>query len=112
MSGVMNDIALQYPAACPNWASLLADKAFPFYTVVICGPEAVKRSQEIRLPGYPNLFFCGGAREDNLPLTTGRFVSGKTMIYLCSGSECRLPTESTEAVKHFLLTLSSPLQGI
>jgi uncharacterized protein len=99
---IIKDKAIQHPAAFANWAAVMMDQVYPFYTVAVAGPDALKTAREIKKQRHPSLLFCGSETESDLPILKDRFVSGKTMIYLCSGSECKLPTDSAEQVMNFL----------
>ena len=99
---IMKEKVIGYPAAFSNWASVMMDQVYPLYTVAVTGPDSLKAAREIKKTGYPGLFFCGSEKEREIPILKDRFVSGKTMIYLCSGKECKLPTESKEEVMNFL----------
>lgn len=96
MVSAMKDQALKYPASFANWASLLTDRAFPFYTIVIAGDEAPEKAREFRSKYLPDCFILASRNHSELPVFMNRFVDGITMIYVCSGKECKLPTTSVE----------------
>jgi uncharacterized protein YyaL (SSP411 family) len=101
----MKEKVIGYPAAFSNWASVMMDQVNPFYTVAVTGPDALKTASEIKKTGYPGSLFCGSEKVSEIPILKDRYVEGKTMIYLCSGNECKLPTESKEEVMNFLADL-------
>jgi uncharacterized protein len=90
----------RYPGSFANWASRMIDKVYPYYTVVITGPDCMAKAAEIRKGYHPEIFICGSETFSELPVFKDRFIDGETMIFICTGRECKLPTSSVEeAVK-------------
>lgn len=52
----MTEPFLKYPSAFANWGNLLLTRAFPFYTVVITGPEFSIKAAEMQKSYHPNVF--------------------------------------------------------
>lgn len=98
----LRDKALLHPAAFSHWLTGMTGQVYPFFTVAVLGPDALKIAHEIRKTGYPCIFFCGSDKEEDLPALKDRFAEGKTMIFVCTGRECKLPTESPEAAINHL----------
>jgi uncharacterized protein len=102
MVELVKEQAVNYPSSYANWASAMIDKAYPYYTVAITGPEALQVSAELRKHYLPSVFICGSEKPSEIQVFTDRFIDGKTMIYVCTGKECKLPTSSfEEALKYF-----------
>lgn len=90
----------EYPSGYSNWCQLLLKLTGPHFEIAIVGPEAAKRLQELQKYQLPQVVFCAGTVENNLPLLQNRFVPGKTLIYICQNNSCMLPVETVEeAVK-------------
>ncbi|MBS1564984.1 MAG: thioredoxin domain-containing protein, partial [Bacteroidetes bacterium] len=70
--------------------------AFGTNEVVIIGPDAGSRNQELHKNYLPQAVFMGSAGDENLPLLEGKRKDNKTMIYVCSNKTCRMPSEKTE----------------
>jgi uncharacterized protein YyaL (SSP411 family) len=104
MIATIKDQATKYPSSFANWASVMIDKVYPYFTIVITGPECRERAAEFRKNYHPGIFICGSERSGELPVFQDRFIEGETMIYVCTGSECKLPTSSVEEAR-FQLTL-------
>lgn len=90
--------ATKHSSAFTRWASVMLDQVRPFHTIVITGPECMARADELRKLPPPGLFFCGSKDESRLPILKNRYVEGETLIYLCTGNECRMPTSSVEEI--------------
>ncbi|NTV83101.1 MAG: thioredoxin domain-containing protein [Bacteroidales bacterium] len=98
----MKDHVKKYPSAFANWASVMLKLAHPFYTVVVTGPEYLEKIVAMSKIYNPQVFFCGSKTGSGLPIFKDRLVEGETMIYVCTGRECKLPTSSVEeALKCF-----------
>jgi uncharacterized protein YyaL (SSP411 family) len=50
----------------------------------------------MHIKSFPNKIIAAGEKESTLPLLQDRFVNGKTLIYVCENSVCKLPVEKTE----------------
>jgi uncharacterized protein YyaL (SSP411 family) len=62
--------------------------------VAIIGERALEFLSEIQKNYFPNVIFCAGTTENELPLLKKRSVSGKTLIYICQNNSCQLPVET------------------
>jgi uncharacterized protein YyaL (SSP411 family) len=85
-----------YGPAYSNWAMLELNHVFPFYEVVVCGEKTMSKFSELEHYYIPNKLICGLVKQtpvNTLPLTEGKYVAGKTMIYVCVNKTCRLPHE-------------------
>ena len=45
----------------------------------------------------PNAIYMVGEGEGNLELLKGKYVAGRTKIYICKEKMCKLPVEDTDA---------------
>ncbi len=92
----------QYPSGHSNWLQLALNMAGKHYEVAICGANAKAKLIELQKGYLPNLVYCLGENDNGLPLLKGRYVVGKTFIYVCKDNTCQLPVEAVEeALKQF-----------
>jgi len=90
----------QYPQAFANWGNLMLKLTDPHYEVVVSGEKAPEKFREMQHSFHPNVVWAYSEKKSNLPLFKGRYVPGKTLIYVCREGACQLPVEDTaEAVK-------------
>jgi uncharacterized protein len=95
---------LKFPYSFANWASITMNMIYPYYTLAITGPGCLEKSAALSKHYHPTVFFCGSESGSNLPVLKDRFVHGQTLIFVCTGRECRLPTPSVEVVINYLKT--------
>ena len=89
-----------YGPGYSNWALLLLQQVKPKTEVVIVGKSVNENLAELYKQSPPNVIFAISETSSDLPLLKGRYVEGKTNIYVCKNNSCLLPTESvTEALK-------------
>lgn len=90
----------KYPHAFANWGNLMLKLIEPHYEIVVIGENAPVKFLEIQNSFHPNVIWAYSEKKSSLPLFKGRFVRGKTLIYVCREGACQLPVESAaEAVK-------------
>lgn len=87
---------IAYPSAFSNWGMLYLNLIFPFHTLVITGKEALTKANELNELYISNIVRSGSIGKSELPIFKDRFVKDKTKIYVCTGSECKLPVETVE----------------
>lgn len=86
----------RYPSSYSNWMNLYMSKIHPTDEVVFMGEKSEAERKQVSSHYLPNAIFCGSVTaKSNLPLLENRFVTGKTLIYLCRNRTCRLPVESS-----------------
>lgn len=96
MISAMENRFSRSPAAYSNWASLALSAIRDPYVVAVTGPDCVARIRELKLKNLPGTMIFGSKTASSLPYFADRFVEGKTLIYVCSGTRCLLPTETVE----------------
>ncbi|MDG1023185.1 MAG: thioredoxin domain-containing protein [Flavobacteriaceae bacterium] len=79
-----------------QWSQLLAMEAYPYYEVVIVGPEAKTKTIEFQKEYYPNVVFQTTTLASDLPLLKDRFFEGETYVYVCQNRVCLRPVESVK----------------
>ena len=92
VSGNMAD----YPSGYSNWSQLMLDLTGNHFEVAIIGENAISLLKEFQKNYLPHAIFCAGKADNDLPLLKDRYVSGKTLIYICQNNSCLLPVESIE----------------
>jgi uncharacterized protein YyaL (SSP411 family) len=96
MLDLVSNNMIHYPSGYSNWSQLMLDLTDSHLEVAIAGPNATILLNELQKYYLPQVVFCAGTSENNLPLLLHRFVAGKTLIYICQGSTCQLPVETVE----------------
>ena len=92
LSTVAGSVSLQ-PVYHLEWCRLAGLLNAKNYEVVIMGKEALQKNKELQLSYLPTCITAGSATPSIYPLLKDRWVEGKTMIYVCTGSTCRRPEE-------------------
>jgi hypothetical protein len=87
---------MRSPAAYANWASLALRSAKEQYIMAVVGPDAVRLVGELLNKNVPGILIFGSTNSSDLPYFAGRYVEGKTLIYICSGTYCMAPVETVE----------------
>jgi uncharacterized protein YyaL (SSP411 family) len=85
-----------YPSGYSNWSQLMLNLTGNHFEVVIVGEDAISLQNELQKNYLPHVVFCAGTSENDLPLLQNRFVSGKTLIYICQNNSCQLPVKTVE----------------
>jgi uncharacterized protein YyaL (SSP411 family) len=96
MLGLVVGNMADYPSGYSNWSQLMLNLTGTHFELVITGAHAIALLHELQKYHLPNVVFCAGTTENNLPLLKSRFVSGKTLIYICQDNSCQLPVETVE----------------
>jgi uncharacterized protein YyaL (SSP411 family) len=86
----------EYPSGYSNWSQLLLNLTDVHYEVAIAGPNAINLLKELQKNYLPQVVFCAGTSENDLPLLANRAVASKTLIYICQDNSCQLPVETAE----------------
>lgn len=86
----------EYPSGYSNWAQLLVDFAVSQKEVVVIGEKAIDQLKNLQKHYMPDVIFCASTTASELPLLKNRYVSGKTLIYICQNNTCQLPVETVK----------------
>jgi uncharacterized protein YyaL (SSP411 family) len=86
----------EYGAGYSNWGCLALLGTFPSRELVVVGNNVNEILLELWQHGLTNTILAVNAKASDLPLLKGRFVEGKTMIYVCENNTCQLPVTSVE----------------
>ena len=94
MLNVVSGNTTDYPSGYSNWSQLMLNLTGNHFEVAIVGENAISLLKELQKNYLPHVIFCAGTAENDLPLLKGRYVSGKTLIYICQNNSCLLPVET------------------
>jgi len=92
----MGNRIARHPAAYANWASIAIYEPDNQYIIAVVGSDAVSVVKGLSSKTLPGVLVFGSQGESNLPYFENRFVKGKTLIYICSGSHCLTPVATVE----------------
>lgn len=92
----------KYPSGFSNWLDLLAHYQSEYYEIVVVGSDAIQKVSEMNIQFLPNSLVAGSTKAAELPLLKGRFLEGKTLIYVCVNNTCKLPVSETETALKLL----------
>jgi uncharacterized protein YyaL (SSP411 family) len=85
-----------YPQSFSNWLQLLLKLTGNPIEVAVIGENATDLIRQLQKHYLPNVIFCSGTTESDLPLLRNRYVAGKTLFYICQNNSCQLPVETVE----------------
>jgi len=106
MLGLISGNMTEYPSGYSNWSQLMLNLTGNHFEVAIVGGNAISLLNELQKNYLPNVIFCAGTTESDLPLLQNRYVSGKTLIYICQDNSCQLPVETVEEALALIQKLS------
>lgn len=84
----------QYPTGNHAWLRLASLINQGVLEVAVVGKSYQSALREMQKSYLPNVLFMGTVKEENLELLEHKYISGKTMIYVCKQKSCRLPVET------------------
>ena len=86
-----------YGSGYSNWGILFLHQATQFHEIVVAGSDAEEKRMELNQHYLPNKILAGSVDgKSKLSLLEQRFVTGKTLIYICENKACKLPTSNIE----------------
>jgi len=86
------------------WLTTAVNITFPFYEVGVVGDNFKNEKNKIGSTFFPNIILFGGTNEGSLEIMRDRYISGKTLIYVCENRVCQLPVEETEKALNQILS--------
>jgi len=93
-----------YPAAYANWASLSLSVFSEPNVLAVVGADSVALIRKLIEKNIFGEMIYGSTTKSDLPYFANRYIEGKTLIYICSGSYCLAPVDSVEeAIRLFAL---------
>ena len=96
MLGPVSENMKKYPSAFSNWGIHAMNLVNPFYTIVICGDQALKLAWQFHQHYLPGTMLAASFVVSDLPIFRNRFLKGKTLIYVCAETGCQMPVETVE----------------
>ena len=85
----------EYPGGFSNWLDLLTNYQSQYYEIVVVGDDAMEKIKEINQVYIPGKLIAGSTKPGSSPLLEGRYLEGKTFIYVCVNNTCKLPVTDT-----------------
>jgi len=86
----------RYPSAYANWASLALFSVPEAFVVVVIGAGCIPILRELKMKITPGTLIFGSQTKSDLSYFENRYIEGKTLIYICSGSYCLTPVETVD----------------
>jgi uncharacterized protein YyaL (SSP411 family) len=85
----------------PGYFFIPAHKVIEFPVPLNCFHNCCNNNLLKQLSGeyLPHVILAGTAEESDLPLFTGRFLKGKTRIFVCRNKVCQAHVEDPEDAK-------------
>ncbi len=88
----------QQASAFMNWARIWLKMTYPFYIVAVTGENVLQKIFELDKNYFPNIYITGSTKASDMPYLRERYIEDKTIFYVCTGKECKLPTEDVAEV--------------
>jgi uncharacterized protein YyaL (SSP411 family) len=99
----MYETIVLHPTFYAGWASALLWFVDEPYVLVISGERALYYSKELNKVYLPNTLILIAETESDIPCFKGKYVAGKTLMYLCKGNHCMESLAEIEEVKTIIL---------
>ena len=107
MATNLRQLILQEPNYMSYWGLLAMETTFPFYEVVVTGPDTEQRRRAMASTFQPFAQFMGSSTASRLPLVRDKVDQHKTQIHVCVEKTCRLPVATAEEALQQLSSLPS-----
>ncbi len=98
----------KYPSSFSNWLNLALMVDGPIVELAFTGNEIEAFLKEIQQYYMPFKIIAGSSTKSELPLLQNRYISGKNMIYVCTGKECKQPVESVKDAISQIIEINHP----
>ncbi|MGC4102384.1 thioredoxin domain-containing protein [Ferruginibacter sp.] len=82
-----------------EWCSVAGLLSAKPYEIVIMGKEAIEKNKILQQSFLPTSTIMGSMVKDSFQLLKDKFVSGKTIIYVCTDKICKRPEEDPVKAK-------------
>lgn len=96
MISLMSDSFLEKAQYYGQWGSLLLNQTYPYFEIVVVGPNAGKLIDELNTYFIPNALIVGSKVPNESALFQERFMNNGTYIYICQNRTCKLPVRTTK----------------
>jgi uncharacterized protein YyaL (SSP411 family) len=94
MIGKVQSQITQYPGGHSNWAKAHLMYTYPYYEVIVVGPEGESMAKKLQNSNLSNCIVAFSTKDSDLPMFRNRHVKGQTNIYVCQHGACQLPVQS------------------
>jgi uncharacterized protein YyaL (SSP411 family) len=91
---------IRFPHGFANWGRLIIKQLYPYYEVVVTGPETPGLLTSILKDYHPNILVAGTEHSSDLPLFRQRSHPGKSLIFVCRDQVCQLPLTDPQDAKN------------
>ena len=91
-----NKEIIHYGSGYSNWASLYLDLLNDAIQVCIVGKDVEEKLLELNNHYIPNAIFVVAASVSEIEILKQRFISDKTLIYVCKNKSCLLPVSAVK----------------
>jgi len=102
MLEIMNYRILNFPQSSGNWACLALEMGLSHHVIAIVGEDAEARVNEINRHFIPNALVVGSTGPSETPYLKGRYLSGETLIHICTENACFAPVETVDKALQLL----------
>jgi uncharacterized protein YyaL (SSP411 family) len=86
-----------YGSSLSNWGILMMNFVTKNYELAISGENSNSILQSLNKEYFPNVIWVSDIdKNDKIGLLKDRFAEGKTLIYVCEGKQCKLPTDNVQ----------------
>jgi uncharacterized protein YyaL (SSP411 family) len=96
MLGSVQEELMNYGSGYSNWGCLALHLAWPLKEIAIVGNNVDEKLRELCKHGLTNTILAVSAEDSGLPLVKNRYMKGKTLIYVCENSACKMPVGSVD----------------
>jgi uncharacterized protein len=87
---------IQHLRSFARWAQLMMLEETQSFEIVVVGPAYEKFTRLLQGHYIPGAIYAGSGQPSELPLLKGRWVNGKTLVYICRDKVCQRPVETVE----------------
>jgi uncharacterized protein YyaL (SSP411 family) len=91
-----------YPSGFAQWGSLVLNKAFPFFELVITGSQATDELSALMRLYQPDVLLCATEKYSDIEIFRNRVQPDKLKFYLCMDHQCFQPVEDRKEVIQYL----------
>lgn len=86
-----------YGSSMSNWGILMMRFVYPSKEIVVNGEDAINILHKLQKGYYPNVIWAADTTQNSeINLLKDRYVVGETLIYVCEGQHCKLPTNDVQ----------------
>lgn len=97
MLASVDESITRYPSSFSNWLNVMMNYSDSFSEVVIAGENADNLRKDLSKNYFPFAIIAGSIDgKSQLPILEDRWLSTKTLIYICKNKTCKLPLASSK----------------